>query len=304
MTRVPLRLSTKHGFNEFREGRFFGLADRSVGSPRARPHRDLAGTRALSRGDRGLRRGELRDRPLRDLLARLGAALRRLRAPAPLRRPTDPDQGPPRAPAGTRPGAGARARSRRSTSPAAGRSSRRSRSTRRELGLEDAVRFLGFVSPVQAAVEQAAIVVVPSLGEGFGMVALEAMERGRPVIASAVGGLPEIVADGETGLRRARRRRRGARRRDRRSRGRSRARCGDGARRAGAGARRVLAGAERGADRGALPRGARAGRVAAAPRANPLPEGREGEGREEREQEVPGHAVARGAREDVAASVL
>ena len=70
----------------------------------------------------------------------------------------------------------------------------------RELGLEDAVRFLGFVSPVQSAVENAAIVVVPSLGEGFGMVALEAMERARPVVASAVGGLPEIVADGETGL--------------------------------------------------------------------------------------------------------
>jgi glycosyltransferase involved in cell wall biosynthesis len=32
------------------------------------------------------------------------------------------------------------------------------------------------------------------------MVALEAMERARPVIASAVGGLPEIVAEGETGL--------------------------------------------------------------------------------------------------------
>ena len=31
-TRVPLRLSTKHGFNEFREGRWFGFADRSVGS--------------------------------------------------------------------------------------------------------------------------------------------------------------------------------------------------------------------------------------------------------------------------------
>ena len=70
----------------------------------------------------------------------------------------------------------------------------------RELGLGDAVRFLGFVSPVQKAIEDAAIVVVPSLGEGFGMVALEAMERARPVIASAVGGLPEIVADGETGL--------------------------------------------------------------------------------------------------------
>src|SRR5207302_335160 len=47
---------------------------------------------------------------------------------------------------------------------------------------------------------EAAIVVVPSLGEGFGMVALEAMERARPVLASAVGGLPEIVADGETGF--------------------------------------------------------------------------------------------------------
>ena len=48
--------------------------------------------------------------------------------------------------------------------------------------------------------ERAEVVVVPSFGEGFGMVALEAMERGRPVIASDVGGLPEIVADGRTGL--------------------------------------------------------------------------------------------------------
>ena len=51
-----------------------------------------------------------------------------------------------------------------------------------------------------AASRRPAIVVVPSLGEGFGMVALEAMERGRAVIASDVGGLPEIVVDGETGL--------------------------------------------------------------------------------------------------------
>jgi starch synthase len=42
--------------------------------------------------------------------------------------------------------------------------------------------------------------VVPSLGEGFGMVALEAMERGRAVVASDVGGLPEIVEAGVTGL--------------------------------------------------------------------------------------------------------
>ncbi len=67
-----------------------------------------------------------------------------------------------------------------------------------ELGLDDAVRFLGHV-PASPVMERAAIVVVPSLGEGFGMVALEAMERGRAVVASAVGGLSEIVADGETG---------------------------------------------------------------------------------------------------------
>ena len=48
----------------------------------------------------------------------------------------------------------------------------------RELGLADAVRFLGHVTPVQRAIEQSLAVVVPSLGEGFGMVALEAMERG------------------------------------------------------------------------------------------------------------------------------
>ncbi|MGL6279583.1 MAG: glycosyltransferase [Gaiella sp.] len=66
--------------------------------------------------------------------------------------------------------------------------------------LEGCVRFLGRIAPAQPALERAALVVVPSHGEGFGMVALEAMERGRAVIASAVGGLPEIVEDGVTGL--------------------------------------------------------------------------------------------------------
>ena len=65
------------------------------------------------------------------------------------------------------------------------------------LDLGEVVRFVGHVATVPYA--ESTIVVVPSYGEGFGMVALEAMERGRPVIASAVGGLPEIVADGETG---------------------------------------------------------------------------------------------------------
>ena len=68
------------------------------------------------------------------------------------------------------------------------------------LGLDGSVRFLGQVPGAAAVLERASIVVVPSLGEGFGMVALEAMERGRAVVASDVGGLPEIVAAGETGL--------------------------------------------------------------------------------------------------------
>ena len=66
-----------------------------------------------------------------------------------------------------------------------------------ELGIADSVRFLGHVSPIQQAIEGSAVVVVPSMGEGFGMVALEAMERARPVIAASIGGLGELVRDGE-----------------------------------------------------------------------------------------------------------
>lgn len=68
------------------------------------------------------------------------------------------------------------------------------------LRLGDRVRLLGRVASAGPAMERASVVLVPSRGEGFGMVALEAMERGRAVIASRVGGLPEIVAEGETGL--------------------------------------------------------------------------------------------------------
>ena len=44
------------------------------------------------------------------------------------------------------------------------------------------------------------IAVVPSLSESFGLVALEALACGVPVIATAVGGLKEVVVDGECGL--------------------------------------------------------------------------------------------------------
>lgn len=59
----------------------------------------------------------------------------------------------------------------------------------------------GFVPPAELGryFERAAVVCVPSRREGFGMVAREAMAYGRPVVASAVGGLTDDVIDGETG---------------------------------------------------------------------------------------------------------
>ena len=71
------------------------------------------------------------------------------------------------------------------------------------LGLADVVTFLGYVAlPALGAIYQSAeLVVVPSLYEPFGLVALEAMAAARPVIASDAGGLAEIVTDEQTGLR-------------------------------------------------------------------------------------------------------
>jgi glycosyltransferase involved in cell wall biosynthesis len=61
---------------------------------------------------------------------------------------------------------------------------------------------LGFLSgaELEERFARAAVVVCPSRREGFGLVCAEAMARARPVVASAVGGLTELVADGETGL--------------------------------------------------------------------------------------------------------
>ncbi len=74
------------------------------------------------------------------------------------------------------------------------------RARARELGIRDRVGFSGFVSPVRDAYERADIVLVPSIIEPFGNVAVEAMGLGRPVVVSRVGGLREIVEDGVTGL--------------------------------------------------------------------------------------------------------
>jgi glycosyltransferase involved in cell wall biosynthesis len=199
IARVPLRLSTKHGFNEFREGRWFGVADRSVGSL-AHVHiaishglaRYLAETEGFDEADFEIVHYGISSqdgvRPFVQTEPRLLCVGRLIPIKGHL--------------VLLRALAQARAHVPDLTLDVAGRGPLEPalRSLARELGLEGAVRFLGFVSPVQRAIEDATIVVVPSLGEGFGMVALEAMERARPVIASAVGGLPEIVADGETGL--------------------------------------------------------------------------------------------------------
>jgi glycosyltransferase involved in cell wall biosynthesis len=60
----------------------------------------------------------------------------------------------------------------------------------------------GFVpnDELQAMYARAAIVVCPSRREGFGVACLEAMSHGRPVVATGVGGLRDLVVDGKTGL--------------------------------------------------------------------------------------------------------
>jgi glycosyltransferase involved in cell wall biosynthesis len=195
--RVPVRVSTKHGFNSFRERRAFAVADRRVARL---AHLQIAISRGLARylaetegfdeavfeivhygiaagaepaaypgGSQLLCVGRLVPvKGIETLLRALAIALREqpdlkldIAGDGPLRTELE--------------------------------------SLAADLGLGDLVRFLGRVDGVGPAMEKAAGIVVPSLGEGFGMVALEAAERGRPVIASAVGGLPEIVDDGRTG---------------------------------------------------------------------------------------------------------
>jgi glycosyltransferase involved in cell wall biosynthesis len=199
LCRVPVLASTKHGFNYFRERRSFALADRTVGRL-ANPHIAISNglarylTEAEGFGESefvvvhyGIEPGP--EPPPCDVTAPRLLCVGRLvpikghdvllRAFAQAR---DAVPGLELELAGS------------------GELEGELRRRVNELRLGDAVKFLGLVSSTEPHFEAAAIVVVPSLGEGFGMVALEAMERGRAVIASDVGGLPEIVVDGETGL--------------------------------------------------------------------------------------------------------
>jgi glycosyltransferase involved in cell wall biosynthesis len=196
---VPVRFSTKHGFNEFREMPYFGLADRAVASL---AHVHIAISRGLARY-------------LEDVEGFDGESFEIVHYGI------DPD-GEPAPYAGSerrllcvgrlipikghvvllRAFAAAKRQLPDLQLDVAGRGALEPalRALAQELGIADAVRFLGHVSPIQGAIERSTVVVVPSMGEGFGMVALEAMERARPVIAAGIGGLGELVQDGETGL--------------------------------------------------------------------------------------------------------
>jgi len=70
----------------------------------------------------------------------------------------------------------------------------------RRLGLEGTVVLAGLHENPAAVLRAFDAVVIPSRREAFGIAALEAMRMRVPVIASSVGGLPELVRDGETGI--------------------------------------------------------------------------------------------------------
>ncbi len=70
----------------------------------------------------------------------------------------------------------------------------------RELGVFEDVRFLGKQEPIEEILSIADVFIMPSGSETFGLAALEAMACGVPVVASNIGGLPELITDGETGF--------------------------------------------------------------------------------------------------------
>jgi glycosyltransferase involved in cell wall biosynthesis len=69
-----------------------------------------------------------------------------------------------------------------------------------ELGLGGVIHFAGFRADAAAALREADALVLPSWIEGLPLAVLEAMAHAKPVVATAVGGTPEAVLEGQTGL--------------------------------------------------------------------------------------------------------
>ncbi|MEQ1654313.1 MAG: glycosyltransferase [Nitrospira sp.] len=68
------------------------------------------------------------------------------------------------------------------------------------LGMQAYVHLLGFCDRVADALPEMDVFALPSLSEGLPLALLEAMAASRPVVATTVGGVPEVVIDGKTGM--------------------------------------------------------------------------------------------------------
>ena len=71
---------------------------------------------------------------------------------------------------------------------------------RDKLGLKEKVQFLGNVKDVNKYLSKSKVFCLPSRWEGFGLAIIEAMSNGLPVVASKVGGIPEVITDGQDGV--------------------------------------------------------------------------------------------------------
>jgi N-acetyl-alpha-D-glucosaminyl L-malate synthase BshA len=70
----------------------------------------------------------------------------------------------------------------------------------RELQVDHDVRFLGRIDSVARLLQATDLFLLPSQTESFGLAALEAMACGAPVVATRVGGVPEVIVDGVSGI--------------------------------------------------------------------------------------------------------
>ncbi len=66
-------------------------------------------------------------------------------------------------------------------------------------GIEENIKFLGWRQDVAEVISTFDVFVLPSLNEGMGRVLVEAMALGKPIVASGIGGIPDLVADGKNG---------------------------------------------------------------------------------------------------------